>query len=53
MTALAAVDSLPTQVKILGVKGEFGQSAYTADELYNKHGMGIAGIVDAAKAIAK
>ena len=53
LTALAAVDSLPTQVKILGVKGEFGQSAYTADELYNKHGMGIAGIVDAAKAIAK
>jgi len=53
LTALAAVDALPTQVKILGVKGEFGQSAYTADELYNKHGIGIAGIADAAKAIAK
>ncbi len=53
LTALAAVDSLPTQVKVLGVKGEFGQSAYTADELYNKHGIGIAGIADAAKAIAK
>jgi transketolase len=53
LAALAGVSSLPTQVKILGVKGEFGQSAYTADELYNKHGIGIAGIAEAAKAIAK
>ena len=43
---------LATAVKILGVHGEFGQSAYTADELYNKHGFGIAGITAAAKAIA-
>ncbi len=50
--ALAAAGSLPTQVKILGVQGEFGQSAYTADELYNKHGIGIAGITAAAKGMA-
>lgn len=40
------------QVKILGVKGEFGQSAYTADELYAKHGIDAKAIAAAAKAIA-
>jgi transketolase len=52
LSALAAANKLPSAVKILGVKGEFGQSAYTADELYNKHGLGVQGITDAAKAIA-
>lgn len=37
--------------KILGVHGHFGQSAYLADELYAKHGIGFAGIVAAAKAL--
>ena len=37
--------------KILGVHGHFGQSAYLADELYNKHGIGVAGIVAAAKSL--
>lgn len=41
----------PVQAKILGVKGEFGQSAYTADELYKKHGIDATAIVAAAKAI--
>ena len=43
---------LAPKVKVLGVKGEFGQSAYTADELYKKHGIGVDGIVAAAKALA-
>jgi transketolase len=51
LTALGQADSLPSKVKVLGVKGEFGQSAYTADELYNKHGFGVAGIIAAAKSI--
>ncbi len=38
--------------KILGVHGEFGQSAYSADELYKKHGMDAAAIVAAAKVLA-
>ena len=52
LSALAAAGSLPTQIRILGVQGEFGQSAYTADELYNKHGIGVAGIAAAGKAVA-
>ncbi|MBA3699245.1 MAG: transketolase [Planctomycetes bacterium] len=52
LTKLAADGKLPSAAKVLGVQGEFGQSAYTADELYNKHGIGVAGIVAAAKAIA-
>jgi transketolase len=39
-------------VKVLGVKGEFGQSAYLASELYDKHGIGVSGIVAAAKGLA-
>jgi transketolase len=51
VAALAAADQAPKRVRILGVKGEFGQSSYTADELYDKHGLGIAGITSAAKAL--
>ncbi|MFQ3671280.1 MAG: transketolase C-terminal domain-containing protein, partial [Verrucomicrobiia bacterium] len=36
------------RVKSLGVHGEFGQSAYLAQELYDKHGLGPDGIVEAA-----
>ncbi|MDR1190443.1 MAG: hypothetical protein LBK60_02095, partial [Verrucomicrobiales bacterium] len=35
----------------LGIPGVFGQSAYTADELYDKYGLGAAGFVSAAKAL--
>jgi transketolase len=52
VAALADAGQIPAKVKILGVKGEFGQSSYTADELYNKHGIGVAGIAAAAKALA-
>jgi len=51
VTALVE-QGLTPKVKVLGVKGEFGQSAYTADELYKKHGIGVDGIVAAAKALA-
>jgi transketolase len=30
---------IPVKLKSLGVKGEFGQSAYNAIELYEKHGL--------------
>lgn len=35
------------KVKSLGVHGEFGQSAYTAQELYNKHKVGASAIIEA------
>lgn len=37
------------KVKSLGVRGEFGQSAYNAIELYRKHGLDSGAIVQAAK----
>jgi len=39
--------------KSLGIQGEFGQSAYMADELYEKHGLGASGIMAAAEALLK
>jgi transketolase len=41
------------EVKSLGIHGEFGQSAYLADELYDKHGLSVADVVNAAKALVK
>jgi len=43
-----ALAGLPIHLKSLGVHGEFGQSAYLADELYRKHGLGQDAIVAAA-----
>ncbi len=40
------------KAKTLGVHGEFGQSAYLADELYKKHGVGVDGIIAAAQSLA-
>lgn len=37
--------------KSLGVKGVFGQSAYTADELYDKNGLNAQGIIKAFNAL--
>ena len=37
------------QVRSLGVKGIFGQSAYTADELYAKHGLDSQSIAQACR----
>lgn len=38
----------PLKVKSLGVHGEFGQSAYTAQDLYKKHKIDAAAIVETA-----
>jgi transketolase C-terminal domain/subunit len=38
-------------MKSLGIKGEFGQSAYVAEYLYEKHGLTCAELVKAAKAL--
>lgn len=37
------------QIKTLGIAGEFGQSAYKADELYDKFGLNVEGVKAAAK----
>lgn len=42
---------VPLKVKSLGVKGDFGQSAYKASELYAKHGLDSKAIVSAALSI--
>ena len=39
------------RIKTLGIHGEFGQSAYTADELYKKHGLTADKMVEAALAL--
>jgi transketolase len=41
------------RMKSLGIKGEFGQSAYVAEDLYQKHGLTAAKIVDAARELMK
>jgi transketolase len=42
-------EGLSFKAKSLGVKGEFGQSAYNAIELYRKHGLDADSIAQAAK----
>ena len=37
------------RIKTLGIAGEFGQSAYKADELYDKFGLNVEGVKVAAK----
>ncbi len=37
------------KARSLGIRGEFGQSAYTADELYTQHGLTADGLVAAAR----
>ncbi|MDB6130271.1 MAG: transketolase [Verrucomicrobiales bacterium] len=41
------------QAKTLAIHGEFGQSAYLAEELYEKHGLTAAKMVEAAEALMK
>jgi transketolase len=41
------------RIRTLGIHGEFGQSAYLAEELYQKHGLTVDGMVDAAEALLK
>ena len=37
------------QIKTLAMRGEFGQSAYTADDLYKAHGLTADRMIEAAK----
>lgn len=46
--ALLQADVATLKVKSLGVHGEFGQSAYTAMDLYRKHKVDASAIVEAA-----
>lgn len=45
------LEGIPLKLKSLGVKGEFGQSAYNAIDLYAKHGLDAVAIVAAAKSL--
>jgi len=44
---------VPHRIKSLGIHGEFGQSAYVAEELYVKHGLTAAKLVEAAEQLMK
>ena len=50
--ALSA-DGVAHRVKSLGIRGEFGQSAYLAEELYKLHGLTTDGVVEAALSLIK
>jgi transketolase len=41
------------RMRSLGITGEFGQSAWVAEQLYEKHGLTAAGIVEAAQGLLK
>lgn len=41
-------EGLECKAKTLGIKDHFGRSAYTSDQLYEKYGLGIHDIVEAA-----
>jgi transketolase len=47
------LEGLPLKLKSLGVKGEFGQSAYNAIDLYRKHGLDSKAIAAAVRSLAK
>lgn len=51
VSALAIAGSAPSRVAYAAVQGAFGQSAYSAKELYAKHGMDAAGIVAKARSL--
>ena len=44
---------IPHRIKTLGIHGEFGQSAYVAEHLYEHHGLSAAKMVEAAEALMK
>jgi transketolase len=41
------------RMRSLGINGEFGQSAWVAEQLYEKHGLTAAGLVQAAQELLK
>jgi transketolase len=46
-------EGVPLRVRSLGVRGEFGQSAYNAIDLYKKHGLDASAIVQAARSLVE
>ena len=44
---------IPLRMKTLAIQGEFGQSAYMAEDLYKKHGLTSAKIVEAARELMR
>jgi transketolase len=51
LTHALTLEGVALQVRSLGVKGEFGQSAYNAIDLYKKHGMDSSAIVSAVRSL--
>ena len=49
MAHALAQAGIPHRMKSLAIDGEFGQSAYMAEDLYKKHGLTAAKIVEAAQ----
>jgi transketolase len=41
--------NIPHRIKSLGINGEFGQSAYVAEDLYKHHGLTAEKMVEAAE----
>jgi transketolase len=50
--ALSLAD-VPHRIRTLGIRGEFGQSAYVAEHLYEKHGLTAAALAEAAVALVR
>jgi transketolase len=44
---------IPHRISSLGIRGEFGQSAYVAEHLYEHHGLTAAKLVEAAQALVR
>ncbi len=44
---------VPHRIKSLGIGGEFGQSAYLAEDLYQAHGLTAERLIEAAQALMK
>ncbi len=44
---------IPHRMRSLGINGEFGQSAYVAEELYQKHGLTAEKLIEAARGLAQ
>lgn len=44
-----SLEGIPHRIKSLAIRGEFGQSAYLAEELYEKHGLTGPKLVEAAR----
>lgn len=51
LTHALTLEGVPLKVRSLGVKGEFGQSAYNAIDLYKKHGLDASAIAAAVKSL--